>query len=151
VEPEALSSFTSSHQRSVDPKGRFSLPYQFRRSAAAAGEESYVVAPGPMGALCLMTNAQWSRAFAHIRSQGWSEENVAQIREMSRQTHVTQPDKQGRIQVPPSLLRRYGIEDRVEILGLGHYMELWPAGAAKQAEEEKRTVLEEEFLRTLYE
>jgi MraZ protein len=115
--------FTSSYTRSVDAKGRFHLPFRFRNSGGE--DESYVAARGPDGAFCLMTSLEWSRAFQRIRERGLTQKSRSDLRHQSQHSHLTRPDSQGRVTIPPEILEQYGIRDKVVVLGMGHYMELW--------------------------
>lgn len=143
---ERGTSFTSSYVRSVDSKGRFNLPFRFRKGS---GDESYVAARGTNGTLCLMTSLEWSRAYARIRARGLDEKAKELLRKMSRHSHTTQPDSQGRIQIPPKYLAEFGINEKVEVIGMGHFMELWPP-AELDSREETSPDMEEDFLGDFY-
>jgi DNA-binding transcriptional regulator/RsmH inhibitor MraZ len=45
------------------------------------------------------------------------------------QTQELRPDAQGRLQLPLDLLAEHGIEGTVVVVGMNHYLELWPAAA----------------------
>ena len=60
--------FHGSYARSVDKKGRFNLPFRFRRDGAV-GDEKYVVSNGPDGTLTLLPYQEWLHAFTRLRQQ----------------------------------------------------------------------------------
>jgi MraZ protein len=120
---ESSCCFTSSFARSVDGNGRFNLPFRLRRTSG--GDSRFVATEGPNGVLCLMTAQEWARAFDRIRSKGLTKELRDELRLKSLSSHFTQPDKQGRISIPPQMLARYGIKDKLMLVGMGHFIELW--------------------------
>ncbi|MFH1842898.1 MAG: hypothetical protein ABIF77_06795 [bacterium] len=137
--------FTSSFVRTVDGKGRFSLPAQFRRSGEALGNECFYATRGKNNTLCLMTGLEWAAAFAKMRRGEMTPTVMAQMRFMSRNSHKTMVDAQGRIQIPVKMLEQFGISERIEVVGMGHFMELWPPEGLDQHEQESPDI-DEQFL-----
>jgi len=117
--------FQGSYVRSVDEKGRFNLPFRFRRSGGAAGDEKFVLALGPDKVLCLMPHTEWLRAFQRMRRKGLNEKSRRELRRQSHNSEVLTPDSQGRITVSPEILAHHGIGEKIRVLGMGHYLELW--------------------------
>jgi MraZ protein len=117
--------YQGSYTRSVDEGGRFNLPFRFRRSGGSAGDEKFVLTEGPDRILCLMPHTEWLRAFKRIRRQGLDEKRRQELRRQSHNSEIMTPDSQGRIKVSPETLDRYGIGDKILVMGMGHYLELW--------------------------
>ncbi len=122
---EVTFGFQGSYTRSVDQKGRFNLPFRFRRTGLDPADEKYVVADGPDNTLCLMPHLEWMRAFQRIRKRKLNRELRHGLRRQSHNSEVLEPDSQGRILVSPETLARCGISGKVLVLGMGHYLELW--------------------------
>ncbi len=117
--------FQGSYTRSVDEKGRFNLPYRFRRSGGAVGDEEFVLTEGPDHILCLMPHTEWLRAFQRIRRQKLTRKTREELRRQSHNSAIVVPDSQGRIKVDTETLNRHSIAERVLVMGMGHYLELW--------------------------
>jgi len=123
--PESGPCFHGSYPRAVDGKGRFNLPFRFRRSGSAAGDERYVACEGPDGLLTLFPYGEWLRTFERLRQGPGSPERRAQLRRLSHASRVLEPDEQGRVTIPQEFLAPAEIQGRVLVVGMGHYMELW--------------------------
>ncbi len=116
--------FHGAYERSVDAKGRFNLPFRFRHGGDVE-DEQYVVTVGPDGNLSLFPKDEWEKAFNRIRSQSSASEWRARVRQISANSSKLKPDAQGRVSIPEGFLGDAGIERRVKVVGMGHYMELW--------------------------
>ncbi len=117
--------FTGEYTRAVDAKGRFNLPFRFRKSAPGAEDERYVLTTGPDGSLALMPFAVWLDNFNRVRQGPASRERRDFLRLMSRSSHELTPDSQGRIAVPARFLEAAGVTRKISVVGVGNYMELW--------------------------
>lgn len=122
---ETLSCFHGSYTRSVDTKGRFNLPFRFRRSGPTQADERYVVSDGPDGTLNLLPYVEFVAAFNRARGRKPGQGQRAELRRISHNSRVVEPDSQGRIAIAPDILAPYGIDRRVLVVGMGNYMELW--------------------------
>lgn len=123
--PDPTFCFHGSYERAVDAKGRFNLPFRFRRGGGPADDEQYVVTKGPDGNLSLFPREEWEKAFNRIRSQSSSKEWRARVRQISDSSAKLDPDSQGRVMIPAAFLEQAGVARRVKVVGMGHYMELW--------------------------
>lgn len=119
------SPFTGSQERVVDSKGRFNLPARFRAGGATAEDEKYVVTIATAKSLALYPREEWDRSFTAALEQGSDENWRDQIRRLSAQSLDIVPDQQGRVTVPVETLRKVGISDRIVLVGMGQYLELW--------------------------
>ncbi len=128
--------FHGAYERAVDVKGRFNLPFRFRRGGGPAEDEKYVVMRGQDGNLALFPREEWVKAFNRIKRQNSSRDWRAQLRRISADSSELAPDAQGRVTVPQEFLKEAGVAKRVLAVGMGHYMELWDPEvfAAKQRE-----------------
>jgi MraZ protein len=127
--------FHGSYTRAVDAKGRFALPFRFRQGGAGPAEEKYVVARGADGSLSLLPYSVWIANFNRMRQGKPGPALRANLRRMSRNSLVLEPDSQGRVAVSPDFLADCGITKKIAVVGMGSYMELWdPDVLAKQDE-----------------
>ena len=114
--------FTGTYERSVDAKGRFALPFRFRREGAG---EVYYVTPNLDGALAIFPAQEWERTIRELQERAQGREGRARLRRFSASSYKLVPDGQGRVTVPVDLLRAHGIGRRGVVVGMGRYMELW--------------------------
>lgn len=132
--PAPAFTFTGAYTRKVDAKGRFNLPFRFRQGGPDAGEEKYVVGRGPDGGLTVHPHAVWQESYNRLRAGEPSPALRRNLRLMSLNSRVVEPDAQGRVAVPPEMLARGGIAREVTVVGVGSYMELWAPDALAGAE-----------------
>ncbi len=117
--------FHGDYTRAVDAKGRFNLPFRFRQGGSGPGDEKYVVAKGADGSLAIHPHEAWMAIFQRMREGAPGPKLRANLRAMSLGSKTIEPDAQGRVQVPPELLQSMGITNKVTVVGMGSYMELW--------------------------
>ncbi|MFN2370126.1 MAG: hypothetical protein ABR506_03110, partial [Candidatus Krumholzibacteriia bacterium] len=67
----------------------------------------------------------WMANFERMRQGEPGPRLRANLRAMSRGSKTIEPDAQGRVQVPPELLASVGIANKITVVGMGGYMELW--------------------------
>lgn len=142
--------FNSEYERAVDAKGRFNLPFRFRRTMPGPEDEKYMITLGPDGALALMPYPVWLESFNRTQTGPASAEQRRFKRMMSRNSHEVTPDSQGRIAVPSRYLVSAGIDRKVVVIGVGNYMELWAPEALPDVGESPLEVSEDltnEFFR----
>ncbi len=120
--------FHGSHNRSVDTKGRFNLPLQFR----VATEDKYMVSWGADGVLTLSPYTVWVANFNRLRALEPTRELRVFLRKISKGSRVVEPDQQGRVAVTSELLSTVGIDRKISIVGMGNYMELWDPQTLEQ-------------------
>lgn len=135
--PAPAFTFHGHYSRAVDVKGRFNLPFRFRKGGPEAGDERYVVMRGPDGGLTVHPHSVWIEAYNRLRSGPPSPELRRNLRRMSLNSRMVEPDAQGRVAVPVEMLASVGIERKILVVGVGSYMELWnPESMADEADAE---------------
>jgi transcriptional regulator MraZ len=132
---ETTHCFHGSYERAVDVKGRFNLPFRFRKGGGPAVDEHYVVSTGPMNSLSLFPRDEWTKAFIRAKKKSSDPKWQAQVRQMSADSLDLVPDAQGRVAVSTDFLERAGIDRRVLVVGMGHYMELWNPETLRSGQE----------------
>lgn len=143
--PRGTRIYSGSYERAVDPKGRFNLPFRHRRTGEGARDD-YVVTLGVDGNLNVYPADVWEEVFAEAKLDAVTVEEQAQIRYISENTYDLNPDKQGRVMVPPHLLDAVGIGKKVLVVGYGNHLELWDRDV-HAAHQKKHLRVDKDFLR----
>jgi len=141
--------FHGAYERKVDAKGRFNLPFRFRRGGGTVEDEAYVVSPGTDGSLAVFPKEEWDQTFHRMRSRSSAPEWRANVRKFSAQSFTLAPDSQGRVSVPLALLKRAGIGRRVMVVGMGQNMELWDPERF-ESDQEDRAEVDPEFMNEFF-
>jgi MraZ protein len=115
---------TGTYERTLDEKLRLALPKRLRE--ALAGASQLVITPGTDGSLALFPE----QAFASLAEKLAARSPTGQdVRAFSRllyaQSQSVEVDSQGRIRLPPELIRIAGLGGDVVLLGVGDRVELW--------------------------
>jgi len=115
--------FLGRYEHTIDSKGRLIIPAKFRNELASGT----VVTKGMDRCLFLFPMSEFETLAARIRELPITQEEAREFRrQMFADASDNIPDKQGRI-IVPSYLREYaGIDDKVLVIGLDTYIEIWP-------------------------
>jgi len=123
---EVREMFLGTHAPRLDDKGRLVLPAKFREALAPGlvltkgQERSIVVWPAAEFAAYAERLNEASRSDAKVR---------AYLRVLFSGAFDDQPDKQGRINIPPALREYAGLDRDVIVVGNNSTVEIWDAGA----------------------
>jgi MraZ protein len=126
--------FLGEHSHSLDAKGRVILPARFREALASA----YITRQLD-GCLAVWTPQQFDVRAAEIQAQAVDEPSRNRARVFFSGAEQANPDRQGRIAIPPSLRQFAQLERDVVVAGVGDHVEIWDASVwqeKKQAGEE---------------
>lgn len=125
--------FFGSYERALDDKGRFNVPFRFRKKDLAKEEEPprFVIFEDPDGVVSLLTMEQYVRSMQEIMGMDVDEERDDFLRWMADHSQEVPMDSQGRVAVPASYLERIGVTRRLKVRGMVNRMEL-----TRPAEEE---------------
>ena len=147
--PESAFAFSGSHVRSVDVKGRFNLPFKFLRGGSGLEEEQFVVSKGADGFLNLVPQSVWTANTSRLRQKYVGKKLSEFVRKINTGCLTVTPDSQGRIAVGKEMLQTMGIDQKVEIVGVGNRMELWDPTAlvTANAVDDDYTEFDDEFYR----
>lgn len=114
--------FLGEYEHTLDDKGRFSVPARFRVKLAAG----MVVAPHVDPCLWVFPMDRWEDLARKVRELPLGN---PQAREFRRQLFAgaadLEPDKQGRVSLPPKLRAYAHIDRQVVVVGLGDHLEIW--------------------------
>ncbi len=131
--------FLGRHEYQIDAKGRVSLPSAFRR---AVSSYPMVLLSWQDTHLDLFPQDTWAEIRKNLlgykRARG---ERKPYVRRITASAVDVEPDKHGRIRIPPELRQRVGLEESVVFVGVLDRIELWPP---ERFEAHIRTVDEED-------
>ncbi|MBD3219697.1 hypothetical protein GF314_00520 [bacterium] len=129
--------FFGSYERALDDKGRFAVPFRFRRQDLAKEEEPprFVIFEDPDGIVSLLTFDQYVRSMQQIMAMDADEERDEFLRWMADHSQEVPMDSQGRVAIPAAYLERIGISKRVKVRGMVNRMELVRPTEAAEAEQ----------------
>ena len=115
--------FLGEYEHTLDDKNRLTLPAKFR-DAFAGG---VVVTRGMDGCLSVYTQDAWDR-FVSVRLEGLDPFS-REARQMSRFLFAgaaeAEPDKQGRVMLPPALITHAKLAREVVVAGVRDHVEIW--------------------------
>lgn len=119
--------FYGEYEHTIDEKSRLTLPARFR--AALAG--GVVLARGIDSCVDIYPATEWeSRVRARISElDSFSREARQLKRHVFGGATEDEPDRQGRVLVPPALVRHAGLGREVVIAGVDDHLEIWDRAA----------------------
>ena len=114
-------------EHTIDDKNRLTLPAKFRQALSGG----LVITRGMDGCLYCYPQAQW---------EGLVESRLAGLDPLSKEGRMmhrfffagaseTEPDKQGRVMLPPTLAKNAGIGREVVVAGVRDHLEIWDRAA----------------------
>jgi MraZ protein len=136
-----------SYERALDDKGRFNVPFRFRKKDLAPEEEPprFMITEDPQGVVSLMTCLQYEESLERTKQLGRGRELWNFLRWLATHSQEVQMDAQGRVAVPQRYLERIGAGKRVLVLGVGDRMELWEPGRYEAVQTASGSPTEEFF------
>uniref|UniRef100_A0A832HZ91 Transcriptional regulator MraZ n=1 Tax=Eiseniibacteriota bacterium TaxID=2212470 RepID=A0A832HZ91_UNCEI len=111
----------------IDDKGRLAVPASMRRAARGRkGAPSFMLVMGFEGCLALYAPEQWARVEERLRRIPIGDrKGRAFVRAFLMDATPVTVDAQGRITIPPALLRRADLGKEAVLHGLGSRIEIW--------------------------
>jgi len=139
-----LWSFYGTETYSIDHKGRLSVPAAMRRTADRSKSlRSFILVAGFEGCLWLYGLDEWAGVEARLRKLPMGDRRGrAFARAFLLDACKVTVDAQGRITIPPALLRRAGLGKEAVLLGQVDRIEIWDAERLRQVTAEPQSQLE---------
>ena len=132
-----MAGFLGSYLHSLDPKGRVSLPAQFRRGRES---ESFVLIQTQPDALSLYPDEAWQEVQSELREMSKRQPDLrTQILRVTASAVEVVPDKQGRILIPEKMRTSVSLDSDALVVGAINHIEIWEPGrfqAATQSEDD---------------
>ena len=114
--------FFGQYEHILDDKGRLVIPSKMREEA---GTKVYVM-KGYDGALSIFKELEFYRLQEKFHTLDYAQKAARDfLRIQLSSTCELEVDKQGRVQLPAQLLKRYHIGKEVIVVGAGDRMEVW--------------------------
>ena len=126
----------------LDAKGRLAIPIRYRDAIqeACGGRLVLTYSAFDSGALWLYPEEEWKRVRDEVMGLSTFDPGHRSLqRRLVGSASGTEPDGNGRIQLPLTLRQVAGLEKRVVLLGMGSRFEIWNETVLnqKRIEEEK--------------
>ena len=129
------------HPYRLDSKGRLTLPSKFRPYLG----ETVIATRGLDRCIWVFPKARWEKVVAKLDALPMGDREARRVRRwIIGSAHELEPDKAGRILIPPVLRDYAGIRQEVIVAGLHGYLEIWDREAWQ---EEMEKAAESEFVR----
>jgi len=128
-----VAGFLGSYLHSLDPKGRVSLPAQFRRGRET---ESFVLIQTQPDALSLYPDEAWNEVQNELRELSQRQPDLrTQILRITASAVEVVPDKQGRILIPEKMRSSVSLDSDALVVGAINHIEIWEPGRFEEATE----------------
>jgi len=114
--------FVGEYLHSVDQKGRVALPAKFREALGSR----FIVARGLDKCLYVYPEDEWEKVLEKVGSMPLNQrDSRAFARYFLSGASEGEPDRQGRVVLPPNLRQYAGLTKDVYFLGVGTRVEIW--------------------------
>lgn len=114
--------FIGEYTHNIDRKGRLIMPAKFREEL---GERVYVTR-GMDGCLNVYTLEEWTSLYQKYSSLPSTNMDARMfMRFFMAKACEVEPDSQGRILIPSSLIQAAGLEKECYIIGVANRVEIW--------------------------
>jgi MraZ protein len=139
-----VSSFYGTETYSIDHKGRLSVPASMRRGTGRKKSlQSFILVAGFEGCLSLFGLDEWMRVEDRLRKIPMGDRRGRAVaRAFLMDACKVTVDAQGRITIPPALMRRAGLGKEAVLLGQVDRIEIWDADRLGQVTAEPQGQLE---------
>lgn len=118
--------FLGTHQPRLDDKGRLFLPARFRDELAGG----LVMTKGQERCLYVFPLEEWARITEGLRAAPVTGKAIRDFgRVLFASASHEEPDRQGRITVPPALREYAGLSRDCVVIGANTRVEVWDAAA----------------------
>ncbi|HIR89837.1 MAG TPA: division/cell wall cluster transcriptional repressor MraZ [Candidatus Fimimorpha faecalis] len=115
--------FMSEYHHSLDTKGRLIIPTRFREQLGS----NFILSKGMEHCLCIYPKEEWKKLTDKLcASPSITNSKIRRLNRFFFTGSVEcEPDKQGRILIPPSLRAYASLEKEVIVAGVGSRIEIW--------------------------
>jgi len=120
---------TGTYFRTIDEKGRFSIPRPLRGVLGLDQTTSMFLAPGTDGSLALYSTDGFQEMAERLGRHSPTARDVRAFSRLlyARATRV-EVDRQGRIRLPQELARLISVERELVLVGVRDHLEIWEPG-----------------------
>ena len=134
--------FFGEYRHTLDAKNRIFIPAKYRETLG----ESFYITRRMERALAIYPESEWRKLTEKINMI--PDSAISAVKQfLFSKTFQVSPDSQGRIVLPPDLLKYAKIEKNAVIIGSGEYLEVWSEVLWSEKEENFDTAALTELLR----
>lgn len=128
-----MTGFLGEYEATLDAKGRFLLPAGFKKQLPEEETNRFVINRGFEKCLALYPMRTWEPLFAKITGLNEFDPKQREFRRafLNGATYV-EPDKAGRILLPPSLKVYAELQKDIVLMATGDKIEIWDSNKYKQ-------------------
>ena len=132
--------FIGQYNNKMDSKGRVSVPVKFREDLG----EKFIITRGLDSCLFGYSLQEWQKAESKIRSLPVTKKNARTFQRFFFSGAVeVEIDKQGRINIPKSLIEHANLKKECVVNGVSNRIEIWDKDNWKKLLEESEENFEE--------
>ena len=118
--------FYGEYRHAIDKKGRIIIPVKFREVLKKLNKNNFIVTRGLEKSLFIFSQGEWELQTEKFRSLSLGEGAPRAFKRiLFSSAYRCSLDKQGRINLPPSLIRYANIKREVVIVGVYNRIEIW--------------------------
>ncbi|MEE9166499.1 MAG: division/cell wall cluster transcriptional repressor MraZ [Candidatus Neomarinimicrobiota bacterium] len=138
--------FTGEYSYTLDAKGRVNIPAKFRSALSPENDGTFVITQGMDPCVMAYPLLEWQKVEMGLRNLSSASRIYRSfIRSTVRYATWVRMDKQGRIQVTPSLKKFADLEKDVLIIGVVNKIELWNPDRLKELDETSLSIDSERY------
>ena len=114
--------FMGEYHHSIDEKGRLIIPSKFRTELG----ESFVITRGLENCLFVYSLVEWNKITEKLRKLPFTKQNARNFnRFLLSGATITELDKQGRANIPSTLVNFASLDKDCVIIGVNDRLEIW--------------------------
>lgn len=129
-----MTSFLGTDTHAIDHKGRISIPAPMRRTESGRPVTRFVLNMGFDGCVHVYSKEEWKRMMERLRQISIANPTGRAFRRafLTDAKEVT-VDAQGRVPIPPALMRRASLDKEAVVHGAEDHIEIWNTERFKAA------------------
>jgi len=129
--------FFGQYRHSLDPKGRLSIPGEFREALLNGSQELLMVTTNFDQCLVAYCQEEWNRILDKAKGLPMTDRHVEDfMRYFIASARKCPLDRHGRILIPPTLRGASKLNKEVILLGMNYKFEVWDHRRWKEKEEQ---------------
>lgn len=136
-----MTAFKGQHRYTIDNKGRINIPVRFRKVLSPEAQDTFVITRGLEKCLFVYPLDEWKKIEDRLRNLNTNKKDERKFKRLmlSDASDELPMDRQGRIPIPPNLIKYANLDKEAIIIGVLDRIEIWnpEAYAEYMAEAEK--------------
>ncbi len=118
--------FYGEYRHTLDEKSRLSIPSRFRAGLQGDGNDTFYLARGLDRCIVVFTRDKWKEQEKQFSTHTFTDASVRAFKRMFFSgAFPTNCDRQGRVNVPQTLVDHAGIKRDVVVVGVSDWIEIW--------------------------